>query len=60
MAAKKNPVYNGIKNPYTFYVYGIQSGDGGIRTHVPLTGGKAISSRSRYGLFDTSPYVLYN
>ena len=32
-------------------------GEGGIRTHVPAMD-KTISSRSRYDLFDTSPYIL--
>ena len=31
------------------------SGDGGIRTHGPVLPDQTISSRSRYGLFDTSP-----
>ena len=34
-------------------------GEGGIRTHVPAMD-KTISSRSRYDLFDTSPYVYLN
>ena len=35
----------------------INGGEGGIRTHVPAMD-KTISSRSRYDLFDTSPYIL--
>ena len=41
------------ENPTTGVISG---GDGGIRTHGPLTD-QTISSRSRYDHFDTSPYM---
>ena len=38
-------IYAGLSN----------SGDGGIRTHVPGLTDNSISSRARYDRFDTSP-----
>ena len=41
-------IYAGLSN----------SGDGGIRTHVPGLTDNSISSRARYDRFDTSPSLL--
>ena len=47
------------KNPETCMVTGFfDSGDGGIRTHVPKKDNR-ISSAARYDHFDTSPCKVF-